>query len=29
VTEEVRWVAADDPVLRPLIEDLGREYDAR
>ncbi len=29
MTEEVRWVAADDPVLRPLIEDLAREYDAR
>jgi len=26
VTEEVRWVAADDPVLRPLVEDLAREY---
>jgi len=29
MTEEVRWVAADDPVLRPLIEDLARDYDAR
>jgi GNAT superfamily N-acetyltransferase len=29
VTEEVRWVAADDPVLRPLVDDLAREYDAR
>jgi GNAT superfamily N-acetyltransferase len=29
VTELVRWVAADDPVLLPLIEDLAREYDAR
>lgn len=29
VQEEVRWVAADDPVLRPLIEDLARDYDAR
>jgi GNAT superfamily N-acetyltransferase len=29
VTEDVRWVAADDPVLRPLVEDLAREYDAR
>jgi len=27
--DEVRWVAADDPVLRPLIEDLARDYDAR
>jgi GNAT superfamily N-acetyltransferase len=27
--EEVRWVAADDPVLRPLIDDLARDYDAR
>jgi GNAT superfamily N-acetyltransferase len=27
--EEVRWVAADDPVLLPLIEDLARDYDAR
>jgi GNAT superfamily N-acetyltransferase len=26
---EVRWVAADDPVLRPLIDDLARDYDAR
>ena len=26
---EVRWVAGDDPVLRPLIDDLAREYDAR
>lgn len=26
---EVRWVAADDPVLAPLVEDLGREYDLR
>jgi GNAT superfamily N-acetyltransferase len=26
---EDRWVAADDPVLRPLIEDLARDYDAR
>lgn len=26
---EVRWVAADDPVLAPLLEDLGRDYDAR
>jgi GNAT superfamily N-acetyltransferase len=26
---EVRWVPADDPVLRPLIEDLARDYDAR
>jgi GNAT superfamily N-acetyltransferase len=29
VTEDVRWVAADDPVLRPLVEDLARDYDAR
>jgi GNAT superfamily N-acetyltransferase len=29
VTEDVRWVAADDPVLHPLVEDLAREYDAR
>ncbi|GAA4740616.1 GNAT family N-acetyltransferase [Amnibacterium soli] len=29
MTEDVRWVAADDPVLRPLVEDLAREYDAR
>lgn len=29
MTDEVRWVAADDPVLRPLIEDLARDYDAR
>jgi GNAT superfamily N-acetyltransferase len=27
--QEVRWVAADDPVLTPLIEDLARDYDAR
>lgn len=27
--EEVRWVAADDPVLQPLIDDLARDYDAR
>jgi GNAT superfamily N-acetyltransferase len=27
--EEVRWVAADDPVLRPLVQDLARDYDAR
>lgn len=26
---EVRWVEADDPVLAPLIADLGREYDER
>ena len=26
---EVRWVAADDPVLHPLVEDLARDYDAR
>lgn len=26
---EVRWVAADDPILTPLIEDLARDYDAR
>jgi GNAT superfamily N-acetyltransferase len=26
---EVRWVAADDPLLAPLIEDLARDYDAR
>jgi GNAT superfamily N-acetyltransferase len=26
---EERWVAADDPVLQPLIEDLARDYDAR
>ncbi|WP_375390048.1 GNAT family N-acetyltransferase [uncultured Amnibacterium sp.] len=26
---EERWVAADDPVLLPLIEDLARDYDAR
>ncbi|GAA2753811.1 GNAT family N-acetyltransferase [Amnibacterium kyonggiense] len=26
---EERWVAADDPVLRPLLEDLARDYDAR
>ena len=25
----MRWVAADDPVLRPLMDDLAREYDAR
>lgn len=29
MTEEVRWVTADDPVLRPLVEDLARDYDAR
>ncbi|WP_375404984.1 GNAT family N-acetyltransferase [uncultured Amnibacterium sp.] len=29
MTEEVRWVAADDPVLQPLIDDLARDYDAR
>lgn len=29
VTDEVRWVAADDPVLQPLLDDLAREYDAR
>jgi GNAT superfamily N-acetyltransferase len=29
VTEQVRWVAADDPVLRPLVADLARDYDAR
>jgi GNAT superfamily N-acetyltransferase len=29
MTEEVRWVGADDPLLRPLVEDLAREYDAR
>src|SRR4051794_31333939 len=23
------WVAADDPLLRPLVEDLARDYDAR
>ena len=26
---EERWVAADDPVLVPLLEDLARDYDAR
>lgn len=26
---EVRWVAADDPVLQPLVADLARDYDAR
>jgi GNAT superfamily N-acetyltransferase len=26
---EERWVAADDPLLQPLIDDLGRDYDAR
>ena len=26
---EVRWVAADDPVLEPLVTDLARDYDAR
>lgn len=26
---EVLWVAADDPLLRPLVEDLARDYDAR
>ena len=26
---EVRWVVADDPLLQPLIDDLGRDYDAR
>lgn len=26
---EIRRVAADDPVLRPLIEDLARDYDDR
>lgn len=26
---EERWVAADDPVLLPLIADLARDYDAR
>lgn len=25
----MRWVAADDPVLLPLVQDLAREYDAR
>lgn len=25
----MRWVAADDPVLRPLLQDLARDYDAR
>lgn len=29
MNEEVRWVAGDDPVLVPLIEDLARDYDAR
>jgi GNAT superfamily N-acetyltransferase len=29
VSDEVRWVEADDPVLRPLIDDLARDYDAR
>ena len=29
MTEDVRWVAAADPVLRPLVEDLARDYDAR
>ena len=29
MTEEVRWVAADDPVLGPLLQDLARDYDAR
>jgi GNAT superfamily N-acetyltransferase len=29
VMEEVRWVAADDPVLLPLVQDLARDYDAR
>jgi GNAT superfamily N-acetyltransferase len=26
---EVRWVAADDPLLAPLVDDLARDYDAR
>ncbi|HET6826568.1 MAG TPA: GNAT family N-acetyltransferase [Amnibacterium sp.] len=26
---EVRWVAADDPLLVPLVADLARDYDAR
>ena len=26
---EVRWVAADDPLLDPLVADLARDYDAR
>jgi GNAT superfamily N-acetyltransferase len=26
---EVRWVAADDPLLQPLVDDLARDYDAR
>ncbi len=25
----MRWVAADDPVLLPLLQDLARDYDAR
>jgi len=29
VTLEARWVAADDPVLEPLVTDLARDYDAR
>jgi GNAT superfamily N-acetyltransferase len=27
--DEVRWVAGDDPLLTPLIDDLARDYDAR
>ncbi|HEY8319009.1 MAG TPA: GNAT family N-acetyltransferase [Amnibacterium sp.] len=26
---EVRWVAADDPLLEPLVADLARDYDER
>jgi GNAT superfamily N-acetyltransferase len=29
VTAEVWWVAADDPLLAPLVDDLARDYDAR
>ncbi|MGN6743733.1 MAG: GNAT family N-acetyltransferase [Amnibacterium sp.] len=29
MTAEVRWVAADDPLLEPLVTDLARDYDAR
>ena len=25
----MRWIAADDPVLAPLVHDLARDYDAR
>lgn len=29
MTVEARWVAADDPLLTPLVDDLARDYDAR